>query len=141
MKEEKIKYLELIQSIIGRLANNSFLIKGWSVTVTLAGLSFYVTHNDPIILVSLVGAIFLFWFCDSYYLRQERLFRALYGDVASNKKEADFRMELTEYQPDVSKTFVLMFSYPNLILYLALLLVTIIQMYYKMKIEINITVG
>ena len=141
MKEEKIKYLELIQSIIGRLANNSFLIKGWSVTVTLAGLSFYVTHNDPIILVSLVGSIFLFWFCDSYYLRQERLFRALYGDVASNKKEADFRMELTEYQPDVSKTFVLMFSYPNLILYLALLLVTIIQMYYKMKIEINITVG
>ena len=36
MKDEKIKHLEFIQSIISRMANNSFIIKGWSITVLTA---------------------------------------------------------------------------------------------------------
>ena len=36
MKEDKIRYIELVQSIISRLANNSFLLKGWTITLIAA---------------------------------------------------------------------------------------------------------
>ena len=31
--EAKIKYLEMIQNVINRMAKNSFLLKGWSITL------------------------------------------------------------------------------------------------------------
>lgn len=31
--ENKLKYLELIQSVINRMASNSFMLKGWAVTL------------------------------------------------------------------------------------------------------------
>ena len=34
--EDKLKYLEMIQEIIKRMASNSFLLKGWSVTFASA---------------------------------------------------------------------------------------------------------
>ncbi len=36
--EKKIKHLEMIESIIERMGNNSFQLKGWTVTlVTIIG--------------------------------------------------------------------------------------------------------
>jgi hypothetical protein len=37
-EESELKHLEFIQGVIARLANNSFLLKGWSVTL-VAGYS------------------------------------------------------------------------------------------------------
>ena len=34
--ESKIAYLQMIQAVIARMAGNSFLIKGWSVTLVAA---------------------------------------------------------------------------------------------------------
>ena len=34
LDEVVVKHLELIQAVITRLANNSFLMKGWALTVT-----------------------------------------------------------------------------------------------------------
>lgn len=31
--EDQRKYLEMIQAVIARLASNSFILKGWSVTL------------------------------------------------------------------------------------------------------------
>gem|GEM_PF-6654994 len=36
MDENKRKHLDLIQAIITRLSNNSFLIKGWCITLKRA---------------------------------------------------------------------------------------------------------
>ena len=36
--EKKIKHLEMIQAVIVRMGNNSFLLKGWSVTLISAYL-------------------------------------------------------------------------------------------------------
>jgi hypothetical protein len=38
---DKIKHLEMIQAVISRLANNSFLLKGWSITLVSA----FQQHN------------------------------------------------------------------------------------------------
>src|SRR4051794_12627940 len=75
---DRVKHLELIQAVISRLANHSFLVKGWAVT--LAGIFFGLavsSSNPGLALVSLAPTI-LFWGLDTYYLRSERLFRALY---------------------------------------------------------------
>ena len=34
--ENKLKHLEMIQNIINRMASNSFLVKGWCVTLVAA---------------------------------------------------------------------------------------------------------
>ena len=84
--ESKIKYLEMIQGVINRLANNSFMLKGWAVTL-VAGI-FVLASKDTdklYLLVAFIPAIF-FWFLDSYYLRQERLYRSLYEKVIADDK-------------------------------------------------------
>ena len=79
--EAKLKHLEMIQAVINRMAHNSFLLKGWSVTLTSA--LFVLAANDAkpqFILVALFPAL-MFWGLDGYFLWQERLFRALYDRV------------------------------------------------------------
>ena len=39
MSEDKLKHLEFIQNIITRMNTNSFLIKGWAVTIASAILA------------------------------------------------------------------------------------------------------
>jgi len=81
MSEGQTKHLELIQGVIGRMAQNSFVMKGWAVTLVSAIL--VVAHKVAgweYLLVALLPT-FVFWGFDAFYLRQERLFRSLYDAV------------------------------------------------------------
>jgi hypothetical protein len=79
--EPTLKHLEFIQAVIARQANNSFLIKGWGLTVAGAFYAFAANRlNWRIALVGLLPAL-TFWGLDAYFLRQERLFRCLYDAV------------------------------------------------------------
>ena len=79
--DEKLKHLEFIQAAINRMANNSFLLKGWSVTLTGGLLALTFKQLDHrYIYVSLVVLGF-FWLLDSYFLYQERKFVVLYNHV------------------------------------------------------------
>ena len=44
--DNKIKLLEMIQSVITRMANNSFLLKGWAVTLVSAMFALSVKESD-----------------------------------------------------------------------------------------------
>ncbi|KOG34487.1 hypothetical protein [Streptomyces resistomycificus] len=81
LDDGRIRHLELIQTIVARMGNNSFLIKGWSLTVTGALLA-YAVGNDKgsVALVSFLPVL-AFWLLDGYFLYQERLFRRLYDRV------------------------------------------------------------
>jgi hypothetical protein len=80
--EAALKHLEFIQNVIARLATDSFLMKGWALTVSGAIFGFAASHLSwPVATVGLLPAL-SFWFLDSYFLRQERLYRSLYGCVA-----------------------------------------------------------
>ena len=79
MNEYKIAHLEMIQGVINRMGNNSFIIKGWAVTL-VSGLFAVSIENYKIAFISLVP-IFLFWWLDTFFLYQERLFRELYKDI------------------------------------------------------------
>lgn len=79
--EARIKHLEFIQAVISRMATNSYVTKGWALTVTAAVYGFAAIHLNPWIagvgFIPVIG----FWWLDAWYLRQERLFRCLYDDA------------------------------------------------------------
>lgn len=81
------KHLDFIQNVIARLANNSFLMKGWTLTVSGAFFGLAAKESSPeVAAVGLLPAA-VFWGLDAYYLRQERLFRGLYDLVAQGSQE------------------------------------------------------
>jgi hypothetical protein len=83
--EAELKHLEFIQGVIARLANNSFLLKGWSVTLVAAILA--LTVQDPglyTMLLALFPAV-VFWGLDAFYLAQERYFREMHKDARKGK--------------------------------------------------------
>ena len=86
--DAKIKHLDLVQAIITRMANNSFLLKGWAVTLLSA--IFALAWNQESIWHFMLAYIpvAMFWFLDAYYLQQERLYRGLYDKVRQIKEEA-----------------------------------------------------
>ena len=97
-REDRRKHLELIQGVINRLAGASFKIKGWTVTIATALLGVVVAGKLPT-WVAWVGVApaCIFWFLDSY-LRQERLFRALYRDATKDPPIIDmFSMCVVRY--------------------------------------------
>ncbi len=81
MNDQQMKHLEFIQAVIARQASNSFLLKGWAITVSGAIYGFAVSQAawGPAV-VGVVPA-FMFWSLDAYYLWQERRFRCLYDAV------------------------------------------------------------
>lgn len=78
LTDQRIKHLEMVQAVITRLGNDSFLVKGWAVTVSGVFYGFAVSSKlATLALVSMLPVLF-FWSLDVYYLRAERLFRVLY---------------------------------------------------------------
>src|SRR5258708_28101793 len=81
-QEAWMKHLEFIQAIITRLATNSFLVRGWGLTISGALFGFAASHLSWTIATVGLLPIIVFWYLDAYFLRQERIFRSLYNGVA-----------------------------------------------------------
>lgn len=93
--EAKFKHLDYIQAAISRMATNSFLFKGWAVTIA-AGLSAFgaVQTKEALLAIALITTL-MFWALDGYYLWLERGFVNLHKAVAAKKEsEIDFSMEI-----------------------------------------------
>ena len=96
--ENKLKHLEFIQNVINRMANTSFLLKGWSITIIAALFAFSAKEGSIAVLWLGVLLTLVFWFLDSYFLWQERLFRSLYDHVRNLKEEdIDFAMNHMQF--------------------------------------------
>jgi len=104
------KEIDLTQDIIKRMASNSFLIKGWTVTLVVATL---LLKGQPaqifIAFIPLLG----FWVLDAYFLKQERIFRKIYAWVISNRHESDdliFDLDPRRFEKAVPSILKTMFS-------------------------------
>ncbi len=78
-EDQRVKHLEMIQSVIARLGGNGFLIKGWTVTLASAFVGLAVNAEDCSFARVGVFSTLIFWGLDGYFLRAERRFRVL-GD-------------------------------------------------------------
>jgi len=89
MHDKILKHLEFVQNTINRMSTNSFLIKGWAIT--LIGIIFglnkfegnylfqYSDYNLPVEIVIIVLIILLFWLTNAYFLQQERRYIYIYS--------------------------------------------------------------
>ena len=119
---EKLKHLEICQNVIARMASNSFFLKGWSVTLVtgLFALAAHQTHRN-FVFVALFPVV-VFWLLDSYFLRQERLFRELYDSVRQkNNAQIDFTMDASSFENAVHTMGRTLFSVSEFPFYGALL--------------------
>ena len=128
--EKKIKHLEMIQNIITRLANNSFSLKGWTVIFIAAVLGFAIKESNSNYIPLVLFPIFAFWGLDGYYLRQEKLFRALYDKVRKlDGQNINFEMDTSLTEKEVGSWRSVCFSRTILGFYGPILIVILILIF------------
>lgn len=96
--ENKRKHLEFIQNVITRMNSNSFIIKGW--TITLISAIFALAAKDAEVKYILISYIAIpsFWILDGFFISQERQYRKLYDEVRlKDELEIDFSMNASGY--------------------------------------------
>lgn len=93
--DAKLKHLEFIEAVISRMATNSFLFKGWAITVAAALSGFAAVDTKQGLLIIALVATLMFWALDGYYLWLERCFVSLYNNVArKGEGRIDFSMKI-----------------------------------------------
>lgn len=94
--EKKIQHLQMIQGVINRMASNSFMLKGWAVTLVAGIFALASKDADRLYFIIAYIPVLVFWGLDSYYLLQERLYRALYEKVRQTEEDnIDFSLKAT----------------------------------------------
>lgn len=94
-RESKMRYLEMIQNVITRMASNSFSLRGWVVTLVAGILALSSKDSDKHFFLIAFIPIFIFWFLDSYYFQLERKYRRLFEYIRTKDQiEKMFEMNL-----------------------------------------------
>lgn len=124
--ENKIKNLEMIQNIIQRMANNSFLLKGWTISLIVAIFILTDKTMDQMYFLVAYVPVAVFWFLDSYYLQLERKYAVLY-DIVREKREIDFDLKIDNITFEITNEFKLryrncLFSRSEVLFYLPILI-------------------
>mgnify|MGYP001574928249 FL=1 len=129
--ENKRKHLEFLQATIGRMANNLFFLRGWTISLVAGLFALFIKDTNHDYIFVIYFPIIIFWILDGYFLSQERLFRALYNHVRKlDEKEIDFSMDTSEYKKDERNSWACsMFSSTLLVFYLPLVGVTLLIVY------------
>ncbi|WP_311924450.1 hypothetical protein [Enterococcus avium] len=107
--ENKRFHMQIIQGAIERMASNSFIIKGWSLTAFGGLFTLFIANQDKLwsydlLWLTLICAL-VFWWHDAYYLKIERQFRKLYSEVISTEPE-NICFSMTPPPTDESLLFV-----------------------------------
>jgi len=89
-KENLHKEIDLIQECIKRMASNSFLLKGWAVSLVAVVLSLSEKNVSPyflglVVLVPLIS----FWYLDAFFLYTEKLYRKMYEWVITERPKSN----------------------------------------------------
>ena len=119
------KHLELIHAVISRMAQNSFIVRGWSIALVTAVLAVASKELNAGIGVLAAIPVLSFWYLDAFYLRQERLFRQLYSTVIERASSIpQFSMDTKPFEENVEWKSVL-FSPTIAVLHGALFLIVL----------------
>ena len=138
--EELFKEIDLIQGCINRMANNSFLIKGWALGV-FAGVTAFTQgenmNNIVLLLCTTVVPFICFWVLDAYFLQIERKYRAMYTERLTKRKNNDsdelFNLNPSKYKVSIilrimfSQTLTIFYGIPFLTSIIVLIINIFIQ--------------
>ena len=91
--ERLFKEIDLIQGCIKRMASNSFLVKGWALSV-FAGVTAITKgenlNNIALLICTTLVPFVCFWILDAYFLQTERKYRKMYSDRLEKRKNEDY---------------------------------------------------
>ncbi len=129
--EKKLKHLDFLQLIITRMNVNSFLLKGWTVTLVSALFAFAAKDtNISYVLITYISTP-LFWSLDGYYLSQERQYRSLYDAVRlKDDSVIDFDLNARMYYKGRNTWSSSILSKTLVLYYGTLILITLIVMFF-----------
>jgi hypothetical protein len=136
------KEIDLIQGVINRMASNSFLLKGWlvsliAVILALTRDTIVATQLSYFNLVLLLPVI-VFWYLDAFFLHKEKCYRKLYEWVIENRSETNdhlYSLNYKRFEKKVKSTFRIMFS-QTLFPFYGLIVVVLIALAIHNKISI-----
>ena len=133
--------LNMIQNCITRMAEDSFQLRKWYMSMVFIGGGFCYQQNinpDPFMSILLVMTA-IFWYLDTFFLRLERLYRRKYAWVIKNRIAGNTelfynldpyeeRMWLPddEYTGPSTETCLCFFSETLLLLYLPVIVFAIV---------------
>lgn len=130
MNDKKFKHLDYIHNSINRMSSNSFLIKGWAITIISALFIFAEEQMNERILAIAILAMVIFWYLNGYFLQQERKFRALYDKVRIlSENEIDFSMSTDEFKKNEYSLISGIFGPTIWPLYLTIIIMIIVVQY------------
>ncbi len=116
-KETLHKEIDLIQDVIKRMANNSFLLKGWliSLIAVVLALSKDSLLTEDLTYLSLILSIpvLAFWYLDAFFLQKERCYRKLYEWLINNRMNSSehlYSLDYKRFKSQVSNILTIMFS-------------------------------
>lgn len=128
-----IKHMDMIQSIISRMAGNSADCKKWFIPFVMAVMA-YLVKTDQVSLTNVAQVIIipalLFYFIDSYYLKIEIEFRNKFNADAKLIQQKQFTDEmLFTLTPQGSEWIKALTSFSTWPIYIGLLsFITIINL-------------
>ena len=129
--DNKLKHLEFLQNVITRMNSNSFMIKGW--TITLVSALFALAAKDSNINFVLVTyiPIPIFWVLDGFYISQERQYRKLYEQVSlvTDDNAINFSMNASSFNSENRTWLCGIFSKTLIPFYGISVVITLIVMY------------
>ncbi|MEG0232352.1 MAG: hypothetical protein RR429_05135 [Hafnia sp.] len=128
--DEKIAHLGFIQGVINRMGSNSFMIKGWCIALVAAIFALSADKANSSFAYLALFPLAIFWGLDTFFLRQEKMYRKLYEEVANGNVKSDkFTMNASVYSKDIGCHLEVVFSKTLLPFYGAMIVMILIFMW------------
>lgn len=119
--------LGMIQNVVERMGQNSFLIKGWCITLISALFALSAKDSQISFVYLAYLPVIIFWGLDGYFLWQERLFRKLYDHVRNlSEDKIDYSMNRSDLEITKKETWICSTFSKTLIPFYSVLLVSVI---------------
>jgi hypothetical protein len=106
------------------MANCSFLVKGWSVTLVAALFALAAKDADRRYAFIPYIPVITFWILDGYFLYQERLYRRLFVEVAAGNV-GDFDLDASKFEGETRTWWASVWS-KTLLLFHGVLFATVL---------------
>jgi hypothetical protein len=110
MDDGRKDHLAMIQRTSDRMAQNSFQLKGGTVTLAAALVVFLKGEAKPVWLFVPSMQVLAFWMLNASYLRCEWLFRRLLDHVRTENGPPDFSMDVRPFASEVGPVLAVAMS-------------------------------
>ena len=96
------KEIDLTQACITRMADCSFKLKGWYISLATVALTLLIGQECKLSIIGLFGITTVFWCLDGFFLKTETLYRWKYEWVIENRLSGNLE-NLYDLNPDNKK--------------------------------------